>query len=106
MERLYSEAFSDGSLRLIALVSALLQTPSLLPDAMLIDEPELGMHPSAISLVAALIGGVSVRCKVIVATQSPLLVHHVEPEGIPVAERERGGTHVTTLESERLDGRS
>ncbi len=46
------------------------------------------------------------RSQVIVATPSPLLVDHVEPEDILVAERERGGTHVTTPESERLDSRS
>ena len=101
-ERLYAEALSDGSLRLIALVTALLQPPKLLPDVMLIDEPELGLHPSAISLVAELIKSVSVRSQVIVATQSPLLVDHVEPEDVLVAERKRGGTHVTRLESERL----
>ena len=101
-ERLYAEALSDGSLRLIALVTALLQPPNLLPDVMLIDEPELGLHPSAISLVAELIKGVSVRSQVIVATQSPLLVDHVDPEDVLVTEREHGGTHLTRLESERL----
>lgn len=101
-ERLYAEALSDGSLRLIALVTALLQPPALLPSVMLIDVPELGLHPSAISLVAELIKGASVRSQVIVATQSPLLVDHVGPEDVLVTERERGGTRVTRLESERL----
>ena len=101
-ERLYAEALSDGSLRLVALVTALLQPRALLPNVMLIDEPELGLHPSAVSLVAELIKGVSVRSQVIVATQSPLLVNHFEPEDVLVAERERGGTKLTRLESERL----
>ena len=69
---LWSSQLSDGSLRFICLVTALLQpTP---PSTIIIDEPELGLHPYAITLLGALLRSASRRMQVIVSTQSvPLL---------------------------------
>ncbi|MFZ4557531.1 MAG: AAA family ATPase, partial [Pseudanabaena sp.] len=78
---------SDGTLRAMALVTLLLQPPDSLPDVLILDEPELGLHPYAIDIIGSLINGVSNRCQVILATQSPLLVDCFEPEEIIVAER-------------------
>jgi predicted ATPase len=78
---------SDGTLRAMALVTLLLQPPDSLPDVLILDEPELGLHPYAIDVVGSLINGVSNRCQVILATQSPLLVDCFEPEEIIVVER-------------------
>ncbi len=78
---------SDGTLRAIALVTALLQPDELLPSVMLFDEPELGLHPSAIGLIASLLKEASLRTQVIVATQSPIFLRECEPKDIIVIER-------------------
>ncbi len=78
---------SDGTLRAMALVTLLLQPPDSLPDVLILDEPELGLHPYAIDIIGSLINGVSNRCQVILATQSPSLVDCFDPEEIIVVER-------------------
>ena len=65
---------SDGSLRFFALVTLLNLPPEMLPDVILLDEPELGLHPAAIVLIAEMIRAVSYNRQVIIATQSPLFV--------------------------------
>ena len=77
---------SDGSLRFFALVTLLNLPDEMLPDVLLLDEPELGLHPAAITLVANMIKSLSTERQVIVATQSPLLVDAFDLEEIVVAE--------------------
>ena len=64
---------SDGSLRTFALMPLLNLPPDLLPSVILLDEPELGLHPAAISLVGGMIRSLSARRQIIVATQSLLV---------------------------------
>jgi predicted ATPase len=72
---------SDGTLRFIAL-SVLFLQPNL-PDTIIIDEPELGLHPSAIAKLVGMIQSVAdIGSKVIVATQSTDLISHFMPEDI------------------------
>lgn len=71
---------SDGSLRAIALITALMQPEELLPALIAIDEPELGLHPIAIATVAQLIHAVSKKRQVIVATQSSRLIAAFAPK--------------------------
>ena len=65
---------SDGSLRFFALVTLLNLPPEMLPAVMLLDEPELGLHPAAVTLIGGMINSLATERQVIVATQSPLLV--------------------------------
>ena len=85
---------SDGTLRFMALTTLLCMPPErLLSDIILLDEPELGLHPDAISLVSAMIKRAAVDKQIIIATQSPLLLNDFDIENIIVAEmRERGNT--------------
>ena len=86
---------SDGSLRLFALI-ALLNLPSgMLPGVIMLDEPELGLHPAAVSLVADLIRKKSIEHQVIVATQSPLLVDAFSLDEIVVLEWRDGRTQIS-----------
>lgn len=78
---------SDGMLRTIALISLLGQNPKDLPAVLFLDEPELGLHPSAIDTVAGLIKAVSTNCQVFVATQSISLVNNFELEDLVVIDR-------------------
>jgi predicted ATPase len=87
---------SDGSLRFICLSTALLQPNP--PSTIIIDEPELGLHPAAISILAELIQNASKRTQVIVATQSPALIDNFMVEDIIVVNRKDGASTFERLE--------
>jgi predicted ATPase len=91
-------SLSDGTLRFIALATLFLQPRELRPSVILVDEPELGLHPYAITMLGSLIKQSSVHSQVIVATQSPLLLDQFAPEDVLVAERVNGSTQLTRLE--------
>ena len=76
---------SDGTLRFMCLATLLLQPR--LPSTILIDEPELGLHPYAISVLASLMRSAATRTQIIAATQSVTLVNQFEPEDLLVVER-------------------
>jgi predicted ATPase len=97
-----ASSFSDGTLRFIALATLFLQPKEHRPSVILVDEPELGLHPYAIEMLASLIKQASVHTQVIVSTQSSLLLDHFVPEDVLVAERAHGGTVLTRLDSAKL----
>ena len=97
-----ANAFSDGTLRFIALATLFLQPEKYRPSVILVDEPELGLHPYAITMLASLIKQASTKTQVIVGTQSPLLLDHFRPEDVLVANRVEGSTELTRLESAKL----
>ncbi len=92
----------DGGLRAIALVTALLQPQELLPRLIVVDEPELGLHPHALSILAALVKGAAFHAQVILATQSVAFLEYFDPEDIIVVDRENGASTFTRLEPEKL----
>ena len=96
-------SLSDGTLRFMALATLFLQPVEFRPSVILVDEPELGMHPYAITLLAALMKQASIESQVIVSTQSSLLLDHFEPEEVLVAERVDGKTQLNRLESSELE---
>lgn len=76
---------SDGTLRFICLATLLLQ-PNL-PKVIVMDEPELGLHPYAIAVLASLIKSASERCQIILSTQSVELLNEFAPEEVLVVEK-------------------
>jgi predicted ATPase len=92
---------SDGMLRTIALISLLAQNPKDLPTVIFLDEPELGLHPSAIDAVAGLIKVASSYCQVFVATQSISLVNNFELENLVVIDRKERASkyHIPDVQS-------
>lgn len=92
---------SDGTIRFIGLATLFMQPE--LPQTIIIDEPELGLHPAAISKLAGLIKSVaSKQCQVILATQSTDLISHFEPEDILTVDRINGESVFRRLDSESL----
>ena len=81
---------SDGAIRFICLATALLQPKP--PSTIIIDEPELGLHPQAIAILSDLIKSAASRTQVIIATQSPHLVDQFAVNDIIVAKRKDGAT--------------
>jgi predicted ATPase len=93
-------SLSDGSLRFICLSTLLLQP--VLPTMILLDEPELGLHPAAIALLADMLTSAATRTQLLVATQSVTLVNHLQPEYIWTAERKNGETVFKHLDKAEL----
>ena len=96
---------SDGTIRFICLATALLQPNP--PTTIVIDEPELGLHPYAISLLSELVKSASERTQVIISTQSPTLLDYFEPDQIVVVNRHDGRSTFERLDAQRarrMDG--
>jgi len=97
----YPSQLSDGTLRYICLATLLLQPDP--PATLIIDEPELGLHPLAIKLLASLLHDAAQRGQIIVSTQSSLLLDEVEPEQVIVANQRDGETVLERLDASSLD---
>ena len=93
-------SLSDGTLRFIALAALLLQTK--LPTVIIIDEPELGLHPVAIETFAAMVKRASLSAQIIVSTQSSNLVNCFDPEDIIAVDRTDGQTTFRRLNAEEM----
>jgi predicted ATPase len=96
-----ANSLSDGTLRFICLTTLLLQPD--LPSLLLLDEPELGLHPYAITLLASLLKSTSTKTQVIVSTQSVTLVNQFDPENIIVVDREDGQSTFKKLKKDEMD---
>ncbi len=88
---------SDGTVRFICLAAALLQPEP--PATMVIDEPELGLHPDAIAVLGGLIRSASARTQMIVATQSPLLLSEFEAGAVIAVDQERSGSRFRRIDA-------
>ena len=98
-------ALSDGTLRFIALVTLMLQPKENLPSVILLDEPELGMHPAELDLFESMVSYVSKgigSAQVILATQSARLLDQFETEDVVVSDRVKGATEFSRLDAEKL----
>jgi len=93
---------SDGTLRFICLATLLLQPSTLQPDAILIDEPELGLHPYALVVLGSLLRQASENKQIIVSTQSVELVNQLDPGDVIVAERHDGASVFHRLDGDHL----
>lgn len=82
-----ADQLSDGSIRFIALATLLLQPQKTMPNIIIIDEPELGLHPYAVGQLAEMIKDAAIHTQLIVATQSPQLIDNFDISDIAVIER-------------------
>lgn len=102
VEDVYFNAYqlSDGTLRFICLATLLLQPDP--PPTIIIDEPELGLHPMAINKLAALIKKVSHKSQIIISTQSVNLVDNFNAEDILVVDMKEHASYFHRLSSDDL----
>lgn len=101
-ERFGCHQFSDGTLRALALITVLSQPSERLPRLISIDEPELGLHPSAIALITELCRSISRHTQIVLSTQSTELLDYFSADEVVVVERQQGETKLTRLSSEGL----
>ncbi len=99
---IYGDAsmLSDGTLRFLCLATVLLQPDP--PAVVLIDEPELGLHPYAITQLAELLEAGSRRCQIIASTQSVTLLDRLQVQDVVIAERVEGATRLGRLDLSQL----
>ena len=93
---------SDGTLRFICLTTLLLQPTELMPSTIIIDEPELGLHPFAISIFAEMVQKAAISKQVILATQSVELLDNFDINDIIVVDNDENGSRFKRLEREQL----
>ena len=93
---------SDGTLRAMMLVTLLLQPKTDMPLVIVIDEPELGLHPYALTVLAGLLKSASSHSQIIVATESATFLDHFDPEDVVVTERCMGETVFRRLDADEL----
>jgi predicted ATPase len=93
---------SDGTLRFIALAALLLQPQRMLPDVIVIDEPELGLHPAGLNLLGGMLRSASHHCQIVVSTQSAPLLDGFGPEDVVVVNRRDGASNFERLNEDQL----
>lgn len=100
-EQLFNDwQLSDGTLRFICLTTLLLQPDP--PEVIIIDEPELGLHPQAINKLSALIKMASKKSQMIISTQSVELVDNFTPEDVIVVDKQEASSVYRRLNSHDL----
>ncbi len=93
---------SDGTLRFICLATLLLQPPARLPSTIVIDEPELGLHPYAINVLASLLRSAATQTQIIAATQSVTLINQFDPQDLLVVDRRGPESTIERLDDSQL----
>ena len=84
--------FSDGTLRFICLTTLLLQPAELQPETIIVDEPELGLHPYAITMFAEMVKQVSAKKQIIISTQSVELLNEFDVDDVVVVNKDSDGS--------------
>lgn len=97
-----ASALSDGTLRFICLATVLLQPEAFTPATILIDEPELGLHPFAIAVLGGMMKAASRQHQLIVSTQSVELVNEFDAEDLIVVDKQGGVSAFTRLDDAAL----
>ena len=94
---------SDGTARFICMATLFLQPEWLRPHTIVLDEPELGLHPAALEVLVEIIRSVSKKTQIICSTQSVVFANHFQPEDFIVVDQEKGASRFSRREREELD---
>lgn len=92
---------SDGTIRFICLATVLMQPNP--PSTIVLDEPELGLHPEALAILGGLLRSASQQMQVIISTQSPLLLNEFGAEQVITVDQVNGATGFSRLDKSALD---
>ena len=95
--------FSDGTLRAICLTTLLLQPEDELPKLIVVDEPELGLHPYALNIVADLFSKAALHTQILISTQSSSFLDNFDPEDVIAVNREGKESQFKRLSPTELD---
>ena len=97
-----SSQLSDGTLRFICLTTLLLQPHELQPATIIVDEPELGLHPYAITIFSEIVRQLSNEKQIMISTQSVELLNEFDVEDVIVVDRSDTGSEFRRLDPEQL----
>lgn len=95
--RFNAHQFSDGSIRFIALATLLLQPDETMPNVIILDEPELGLHPYAITQLSEMIKDASRHAQIIIATQNKDIVDHFDVDNISIIEMNKDSLSTSVM---------
>jgi len=98
-----ANVLSDGTARFICLATLFLQPSVLRPDTIILDEPELGLHPAALDILADIVRATSKDTQVICSTQSVAFANQFEPEDFIVVDSQDGVSSFKKLEKDSLE---
>jgi len=98
--RFNAQHFSDGTIRFLCILVAIFQAKP--PGMLVIDEPELGLHPEAVALLAGLLNSASHRMQLVVTTQSPMLLSQFTPDDVITVDQRNGCSDFRRLDGKRL----
>jgi len=94
---------SDGTLRAMCLVTLLMQAEDELPELIVVDEPELGLHPYALNVIASLFKKASHHTQVLISTQSRSFLDSFDPEDVVVVNRQGRESQLSRLDPGQLE---
>ena len=95
--------FSDGTLRAICLATLLLQPEDELPELIIVDEPELGLHPYALNIMAGLFNQAALHTQILISTQSSSFLDNFDPDDVITVDREGKESQFRRLTSTDLE---
>ena len=93
---------SDGTLRAICLIGLLMQPGEELPSLIIVDEPELGLHPYALNVIASLFRSASHHAQILLSTQSGAFLDHFDAEDVVIVERDGESSQFVRPDAEEL----
>lgn len=94
---------SDGTSRFICMATLFLQPQSLMPNTIVLDEPELGLHPAALDVLADLVKSAAKKNQVICSTQSVTFANQFTPEDFIVVDQTKGVSKFKRLKDKELE---
>ena len=93
---------SDGTVRFISLATLMLQPAEKLPLLLTLDEPELGLHPAALEILADMVTTTSQHTQIVLATQSSVLLDHIDPADVVAVDSKNGVSEFNRLKPDEL----